>query len=246
MRIVTTTVGCKGPEGEGRNQERLRAAERAIAKAAQKLQADLIVLPAGFFTTQTSRARENIADSLISIADRLGIGIAFGVDQEVKDLNRRWEREIRSEGLPFYGYAWSPNEGITHCWKQRSTNSSDQWLAPLQRCKEPRLVPVSGEPVAVLMCGEIFNQRIRDALANHPIRPKVVVDLAHIGAGFRVWQGMKKLVELGLASVCSVHTQSRYAVKYCYVPGRGRISARIPDDWVFGPPRIELKVWTFQ
>jgi len=53
---------------------------------------------------------------------------------------------------------------------------------------------------------------------------------------------MKKLAEPGLSSICSVHTQSEYAMKHCYNPREGRISNRIPDSYVFGPPRIELKV----
>jgi len=52
----------------------------------------------------------------------------------------------------------------------------------------------------------------------------------------------EKLAEPGLSSICSVHTQSEYAMKHCYNPREGRISNRIPDSYVFGPPRIELKV----
>ena len=95
------------------------------------------------------------------------------------------------------------------------------------------------------MCGEIFNQRIRQALRNY--QPKVVVDIAHVGRGFRVFQGMKVLARGmgGLPSVCSVHVQSQNAVKHCYVPPRDCRSSRVVDGYVYGPPRVELRSWTF-
>jgi len=246
MKLVATTVGRKGPGDVGKNKERLRAAELALEKAI-KLRANVLALPAGFFTVHSSEARNGIASSLINVAKQLNIAIIFGVDQEVKNPSKNWELEIRGRGLPWYGYAWSPSENITlpHCWSQRSFTSTNQWWASDERCKEVRLLGVGDETIGILMCGEIFNQRIRNALAEHSPRPKAIVDVAHIGSGFRVWQGMKKLVELGLAAVCSVHAQCEHAMKHCYVPEKGCVSSRIPDAYIYGPPRIELKLWIF-
>ena len=242
MKIAATTVGRRGPEGERQNQERLAAANRALEKATN-LDADLVALPAGFFWAGSAQAREAIAALLLSTAEKLGIAVIFGVDQEVKSLSRDYTSRIRRSGLPFYGYAWSPSEIVTHCWQQRSTDSNNQWEASNKVCQEPRQLTIGNESVSVLMCGEIFNQRIRQTLAES--QPKLVVDVAHIGSGFRVFQGMKALAEGGLPSVCAVHAQSEYAMKYCYVPPGKRMSSRIPDDYVYGPPRIELKLWTF-
>lgn len=244
MKITTTIVGRKGPEGERRNEERLAAAKRALEKATN-LGADLIVLPAGFFTAHSAQTRNAVVQSLISMAKDLGIALIFGADQEVKSLSRDYRREIQKGGLPFYGYAWSPTENILHSWPQRSTNNQNQWWAPERVCKEVRLVTIRDESVAVLLCGEIFNQRIRDALADHQPRPKVVVDVAHIGSQFRVPQGMKVLARLGLPSLCSVHAQCEYAVKHCYIPPEKRMSSRLRDEYVYGSPHIELKLWTF-
>lgn len=245
MKLVTTTVGRKGPEDELQNQERFRAAEQALEKAV-KLGAELMTLPAGFFTARSSQVRDAMANSLIGKAKQLGVAIVFGIDQEVK--NPKTDGEIIAKGLllPYYGYAWSRSEESIHCWQQRSSTSENQWLVSEAHCKEVRLIKVSGGFVGVLLCGEIFNQRIRHALAIESPRPRAIVDIAHIGSGFRVWQGMKKLAELGFTSACSVHTQRKYAIiKYCYTPEVGRKSTSIPDEYVFGPPRIELKLWTF-
>ena len=245
LKLAVTTVGRRGPdEDEGCNMERFRAAELALAKAAD-LGADLIVLPGGFFTAHSSRARDTIANSLISKAKEIGIAIIFGIDQDSKDLSKDWVPAIRNGALPFYVFAWSPSENAIHFWRQRSITSEDQRWAPDSSCKEARLLRIADREVGILICGEIFNQRIRNSLANRSPRPKVIVDVAHVGGGFRVWQGMKKLAKLGLASVCSVHVQREYAVKYCYDPKMGCLSTRIRDDYVFGPLRIELKLWTF-
>jgi hypothetical protein len=206
---------------------------------------DLIVLPAGFFSASGAQARGAIAQSLVNTAKQLDIAVVFGVDQEMKSLSRDYSREIQGGQLPFYGYAWSPSENVTYCWAQRSTNSKNQWWAPERVCTEMRLLGIGDGSVAVLMCGEIFNQRIRQALSTYQPRAKVVVDVAHVGSGFRVFQGMKALARLGLPSVCSVHAQCRFAVKHCYVPPGTRLSSRSRDGYVGGPLSIELKVWTF-
>lgn len=244
MKVVTTTVGRRGPGDEAQNEERLTAAKRA-SEEATNLDGDLIVLPAGFFTAGSTQAREAMAQSLVSTAKQLGIAVIFGVDQEVKSLSRDYNPEIQRGGLPFYGYAWSPSENVIHCWAQRSTNSQNQWSAPERVCTEMRLLRIGDEIVAVLMCGEIFNQRIRQALSRYQPRAKVAVDVAHVGSGFRVFQGMKVLARLGLPSVCSVHAQCEFAVKHCYVPPGTRLSSRSRDGHVDGPPSIELKLWTF-
>jgi hypothetical protein len=214
---VVTTVGRIGPEDEEQNQQRLRAGERALEKAAE-LGSQLIALPAGFFTARSSLARDNIAQALISKARKLGIATVFGVDEDSKALSEDWVPAVRSEALPFCVFAWSPSENAIHSWRQRSITSEDQRWAPDSSCKEARLLRIGGGEVGILICGEIFNQRIRNSLANRSPRPKVIVDVTHVGSGFRVWQGMKQLAELSLTSVCSVHVQREYAVKYCHDP----------------------------
>jgi len=244
MKLVTTTVSYEGYADGAWNGKRLSVAESAVGKAAE-LGAHVLVLPGGFFATRTSKARDSIATSLINIAKRQKIAVIFGVDQDVKSLSRDYNREIQRGGLPFYGYAWSPSENVIHCWAQRSTNNQNQWSAPERVCTEMRLLGIGDEIVAVLMCGEIFNQRIRHALSNYQPRAKVVVDVAHEGRRFRVFQGMKVLARLGLPSACSVHAQREFAVKHCYVPPGTRLSSALRDGYVYGPPSIELKLWVF-
>ncbi len=245
MKLATTTVSYEGYAEEAWNLKRLSVAKRAIEKA-RNLEAQVLVLPGGFFTTHTSKARDSIATSLIDIAKGQNIVVIFGIDQDMDNLSNDETLAIKSGTLPSYVYFWSPtDEGPLHPWNQRSTNNRNQWDAPAALCRDVRLLKIEDDTVAVLICGEIFNERIRRALANHHLRPKVVVDIAHRGCGFRVERGMKKFAETGLSSVCSVHVKSEFAKKRCYIAGKGLASVNSYDAWLFGPPRIEIKLWTF-
>lgn len=256
MKIAATTVGSQGPETPTQNQQRLEAAKQALIKS-KDLGADVLVLPGGFFTCDDSQSGRRIANSLINEAERLGIAITFGVDVGNIESNQLGARAKSKSKIPkqttewwpdpMYGYAWSPTEKVTHCWRQRSTNNDNQWCVDDKRCKEVRLLIIGDEALGVLMCGEIFNQRIRDALRNHEPRPKVVADLGHIGDKFRVHWGMKGLGEgeQGIASMCSLHVQSPKAKIRYYIPKRGYISTECSDRIVDGPPRIKIKLLEF-
>ena len=235
MKVVSTVVGRKSPENPKCNTYRYMTGYHALSNA-DSFSADLIVLPGGFFTAQDDKTRRDVAEHFAAEAKSVGIAVVFGVDEMSTT-------SVKGQTLPYYGYAWSPSEGKLHCWQQRSTNNQDQWFASEADCEEQRQLIVGTENVGVLMCGEIFNERIRNYLSKNQPIPKLAVVVAHIGRGFRVFQGMKKLAELGIASVCSVHAQSKNAMKYCYLPNKGSISSRESDEILNGVPRIELKVW---
>jgi hypothetical protein len=72
-------------------------------------------------------------------------------------------------------------------------------------------------------------------------KPKIIVDLIHVGRGFEVHGAMKKLSENGMASACSLHAKSQNSMKRCYIPTAGNVSTRGSDTIIMGPPRIEIK-----
>lgn len=238
MKVISTTVGRIGPEAAEHNHERLLATYSAL-KEAKDLKADLLVLPGGYFTVNNTIERQDIAGTIIGRSKELGISLILGIDQEGDDPTSR------EDLFPYYAYAWSPHSDNVLYWQQRSTSSRDQWDVPLALCNEIRLLSIGDSSVYVLLCGEIFNRRIRQAISEHVPRPLLVVDVARVGRGFRVWQGMRKLAQLGLPSVCSVHVKKSFAVKYCFTPPNNNKSTRLFDGYVSGPPPIELKVWEF-
>ena len=252
MKVVATTVGSKGPESQVHNQERLDAAKQALIKAKQML-ADVLVLPGGFFTSNDYQSRKHIANSLINESKKSDIAVVFGVDEksiESSNVGVKGKKQQRSTGLslyPMYAYAWSPTDNKKHWWQQRSIVAVKRQKPLINAYDEVRLVKIGTETLAVLLCGEIFNQHIRDALRNCKSRPNIVADLGHIGAGFEIHLGMEPLGEgkQGIASMCSLHVQGQNAKKRYCTPSRGYMSTNISDRIVNGPPRIEIKLLDF-
>ena len=231
MKVAVTMVGSKAPpEGETQNGNRINACNQAVDIAKSK-DADIVILPCGFLNRENPKSsRQEIADALIDGAKKRNIAIIFGVDDKI-------------DGQA-YGYAWTPVENMTHCWKQRSSNRRDQWDISQQLCDEVHLLRLDCGAVGMLLCGELFNERIKDALVNK--QPKIIVDLVHGGSGFRSKRAMEKLCHGGIASACSAHVQSKRSMKHCYIPGEGNdgdVSTRDFDSIIEGPPRIELKIF---
>jgi hypothetical protein len=244
MNVAIATVGCIGPEDETKNEGRLKSGKLAMAKA-KSLGADLLALPGGFLVGNDSESMKRKADEFIDEARSLDLSAVFGVD----DIS--W--------FIAYGYAWSAVDRMAYCWEERSSTrfwnrrnkqqiklSDNEWDAKLKSYDEVRLITADGGVVGVLLCGELFNERIRNALIKLSPHPKIVVDIIHRGQGFRTAQSMKKLCCNGIASACSAHVMKKCAMKRCYIPGKGNdgnVSTREFDSIIDGPPRIELKLF---
>jgi hypothetical protein len=244
MKVAITTVGSKGPEDESKNEGRLKAGKMAMSKA-KSLGAAILVLPGGFVVGNNFKSRQQIADVLIEEARSLELAVVFGVD------DNSWPQA--------YVYAWSPVDKMAYSWEQRSstrhwnkrseqpnTLTDNEWYANLKSYDEVRLITTESGVAGVLLCGELFNERIRNALIKCSPHPKIVVDLIHRGHGFRSASSMKKLCHYGIASACSAHVQKYYAMKRCYIPGKGNdgnVSSREFDSIIDGPPKIELKLF---
>lgn len=195
MKVAVTTVGTKGLEDKSKNEVCINASTTAMEKA-KSLGAEVLILPAGFLVVGIIETRQELADSLIDKARSSNIAVIFGVDDSVDNTA--------------YGYAWKSSTE-SYCWDQRSSNRKNQWDVSDQRCDEARLLRLNSGNVGVLLCGELFNERIRRALYKEP-KPKIVVDLVHNGRGFRPYSAMKELYQNGIASACSAHS-SRIEIK---------------------------------
>ncbi|MHC1682730.1 MAG: hypothetical protein AB6733_07250 [Clostridiaceae bacterium] len=203
MKVAITTVGSKNPENAAKNEDRLKAGKAAMQKA-KSLGAEILVLPAGFFVCGDSKSRQRIAYKLIDEARSLCLASVFGVD------DNSWPQA--------YGYAWSPLNGVTYSWEERSstrrwnsrteqpiTLTDYQWDAKLNSYDEARFLTVKSGIVGILLCGELFNNRIKNSLIK--INPNIVVDLIHRGQGFRSTAAMRMLCHYGIASACSAHVE---------------------------------------
>lgn len=242
MKIATCTVSLEGFGDPNWSDRRLRLLSDVLSRL-QELQVDILCLPGGYLTANSISQRDELAQAIYNEIKKYKIAIAIGIDIETKDLSQDWSNKVRENTLPWFAICWSPVDDILHCWRQRSTTSRDQWKSSYRVCAEKRTLPILNSHVEVLMCGEMFNERIRNNILSRNDGLTAVVDLGHTSAGFRIWAGMKKLAKEGCTVLCSVHANKRLARKYCYTPGGCR-STNIPDETFPGSPRLELKVWS--
>lgn len=214
-----------------------------LSEAADELSkknVDLFVLPAGYlFSTHNGIKTLQIKMGKLSTAT--GIDLLIGVDIEAKNNNPKIENMIKRGKLPFFTIFASRNS--SKIWRQRSTDSNNQYFASDKDCQEERIVRASPR-IESIICGDIFNEKIRRGLINREVA--IAIDQGHTAAGYRVFVSMKKLADQGITSLCSVHANVHGAVKYCYERNSGkRYSSRKSDIIIGEKPRLEIKIWEF-
>lgn len=246
MKIATCTVSLEG-FGDPSWADKHLSLLTEVLNESRDLQVDMLCLPGGYLMANSISERDKFSHIIRNEAKKYKIAIAIGIDTDTKikkDPSQDWSYRIKQYTLPWFAICCSPNNNVLHTWRQRSVTSNDQWNSSDVVCAEVRALPVLKRYVEVLMCGEIFNERIRNNIIARKRNPAAVVDLGHIARGFRVWAGMKKLSQGGLNVLCSAHANKKKAMKYCYTAS-GCKSTRSFDRIFHGPPRLELKVWSF-
>ena len=265
MRIATTTVALGGYDECRRkpaqadvihraNQWRLATLEEGLAKARER-GVDLMCLPGGYFLCPAGLPEEAYASypfcaldtlvgEVIGLAERHNVALAVGLDRNDKKEGGEHFREVASATLGWFALCWSPGEEGHRLWRQRSVTSGDQWWCPDALCREVRSVRVGDGSVEVLMCGELFNRQIREAIATREHKPVAVVDLVHRLQGFRATEALKAVSEGEVHAFCSGHAGKRGAVKWHFAPGSRQESTREVDFECCAGPRLEAEVWS--
>lgn len=236
VRIATCTVTNRPSCGAADNAARLSLFRDSLDRLASS-GTDLFVLPAGFLYAPDWATVSTLSDEVVRRAEEVGLAVAVGIDLNRADL----PSSVRlGAGLSAFTIGWSPASG-RQIWVQRSSSSTNRHLAGDAECDERRVLEVAGTPVGVLLCGEIFNSRIRTSVLRQGL--KIVVDLGHVSRGFRVFSGMKILTRANVdACLCSVHA-GPWAQKYCYGTGAIARSTRSFDFALGTAPRIEVRSW---
>ncbi|MBA4312455.1 MAG: hypothetical protein C0417_07475 [Chlorobiaceae bacterium] len=203
----------------------------------------LFCLPGGYFFASNSAEYVAIQRQITNLATNVGIDLLVGLDTDIKNPHPNDEL-VSLYKLPSFSI-FASTDGRSDKWRQRSTTSTNQYLVLDALCKEERLLFASPR-IEVLLCGEIFNERIQAALAFR--NTKIVIDQAHTASRFRVFAPMKRLATNGISSLCSVHADVRGSIKHCYIPGPSgwqRNSSRKIDLEIGNKPRLEIKIWNF-
>jgi hypothetical protein len=204
MRIATSTVSFDGYRNPATAsfEATLETLRETLDEAKHK-GVQLLCLPGGYFTVKSEAQLKKAAKRIVAEARKAHIAVAVGVDCADKQSTKRKSKRqpnrdnlIRKGKLPLFAVAWSPEQSKQETWRQRSVTSKDQWLAPAKSCSEPRTLRVAGKKIEILMCGELFNERIRDGVIRR--KPTALVDLSHNGQGFRPDHALRSLAQAGL------------------------------------------------
>jgi hypothetical protein len=237
MASLATCTVTHGPSWDAaHNAGRLALFREALDRLRSSGTA-FFALPAGFLYAPDWATLATLKDEVVRRAEEANLAVAVGIDLNPAAL----PSSVRlGAGLSAFTIGWSPASG-RQLWVQRSSSSANHHLAGDAGCSERRVLEVAGRPVGVLLCGEIFNPRIRTSVVRQGM--KVVVDLGHVSRGFRVFSGMKILTRGGVdLCLCSVHA-GHWAQKYCYGTGAISRSTRSFDFAVGAAPRIEVRSW---
>lgn len=243
MKIATCTVSKEGYSLAEGNGSRINLFKETLEKAAS-FGIDLFVFPGGYLRVNNEAEIEMLAKDLAAIGTPYKVAFVAGVDIEKKEVSKKdiqkdYSEMVKESKLPFFGVAWDVNHPFI--WKQRSINRNDQYLVCDEICREERSLLINDIKVFIMLCGEMFNERIRGSILSSTLNP-IVVDLAHDSFRFRMPNTMKIYSEKGVKCFCSVHAQAINAMKFGYINGL-RKSDRIPDYVIGNKPRIEVKIW---
>ncbi len=242
FKVATCTVTLNGyadPRGTARRMTFLSNATFELSKSG----IELFILPGGYLFASSDTDLHALQKQVEDLAIAAGIDLLVGMDVTAKDPHP--DVELIRRGQLGALAIFASRKGRVDRWRQRTSTRENQDLVSDAVCQEERLLRVAPR-VESLICGEIFNERIRAGLV---VRKTVlVIDQAHTAKGFRVWAAMRVLASSGISSLCSVHADRREAVKYCYVQGQSgweEKSSREIDLVIGKEPRLEIKVWKF-
>lgn len=251
--VATCTVSYDGFGKHAGMNDRISLLRECCARVADH-SVRLVCFPGGYLFCRNEREILELRKKLEHLSAELSVTIAVGVDMAKKSIDKAGGTEdsdrirkklIREYRLPWFAVCAYP-DGTSDLWRQRSIDNSSQYDAPDDCCSEFHGVRGLIPQTEILMCGEIFNKRIRAGVISRGTQ--LVVDLGHHSKGFRVHAAMKPLASQGVTTLCSVLANKLNATKYCYVPNSSvhlTCSTTSSDFTVGLKPRIEMKIWNF-
>ena len=241
-KIATCTVTRDGYGDLEGTHQRMHFLTEATSELS-KMGIDLFVLPGGYLFSSGGADIKRLQTEVVELASNTGVDLIVGIDETRKDTSPG--PEIIKRGKLGALAIFATHNGQVAKWRQRTNTSKNQYLVSDDICRQEWLIRTKPR-IENLICGEIFNKRIREGLTGR--KAVIVIDQGHTAAKFRVFEPMKILASKGISCLCSVHADVQRAVKHCYVPncsGWKKKSSREIDLTVGEKPRLEIKVWKF-
>jgi hypothetical protein len=232
VRFAHTLVSPHGFREPGHNEHRLgRLRELLTRLAAERLA--FVAIPAGYLTVRTE---DDVTPAVAEIADTVetsGVAVIGGVDVIHP---KRGKADVATDDLvadgrlPYFGFAAFPSSVTADVpvWRQASTTNwnGNAGLAPEETLPgRSRLVECGGRTVLPLLCGELFNWRVRERASE--LVPHLVIDVGHISMGTGVIPAMRNVAN---AAGCPVaHTQHVKNGAFHFISADGE-QRSIPSD----------------
>jgi hypothetical protein len=194
-QTIASEVGFRDP---AHNARRLNLLARLLERVAAD-GVNLVALPAGYVTVPTEPDVVVGAAGVADLAERTGVAVVGGVDVDVETRkdSRDTDALVLAGRLPYFGFAAFPTarDPEVRIWRQSSITSHDADTAPEGTLPGGnRVVTVAGRTLAVLLCGELFSRRAREAIA--AAHPQLILDLAHARIGQGLIPAMTNLANL--------------------------------------------------
>lgn len=223
------------------NRERLNALGNLLDEIKKKeLKVDLVVMPAGYFASDLSVEKTPLLSDIWTEIQKREIAVCFGIDTDKKVIAKGKKQSNA------YSLAWTPTDGCVPSskygwWGQRSITSTDSITSA--SANEDRYIHINGKKIAVLMCGEVFNRKIRVATDQKGI--EIVVDMVHTGQHFRASGAFRNwtLGNPNKSIVMSCHTKCYNTEKRWAINGKYHSTTRL-DIPATSPVRIEAAIIT--
>lgn len=186
MRFAQTVVSNTGFRDPAHTPHRLTLLRELLTRLTAE-QVEFVAIPAGYLTVASEGEVTPAVAEVADLVEASGVGVFGGVDVEYPGHVKGSPDtdELVSTGrLPYFGFAAFPTAVSPEVtiWRQASTTSSNAEIAPDEVLPTwDRIVVVGGRAVVPLLCGELFNWRVREKLTRYG--PGLVLDLGHSGMG---------------------------------------------------------------
>ena len=232
MKIVQTVVSSHGFRDQAANPDRV-ALLGDLARLCASEDARLLLIPAGFLTADSEENVPELVQEVRRVAKVAGVAVIGGIDVNgaVSKRSLSMEEAVREGRIGYFGFAAGagvmPSKG--RCWRQTSITSADAKDFPQDSIPgAERVVRVDGLRIAILICGELFNWKIRNAVSE--MGSDLVVDIGHVSMGTGTIPAMRSVAKKSECPVAHSHHLKWYGGSLHFVDAQGRQQSVPVDD----------------
>jgi hypothetical protein len=224
MQTIVSADGFRDPDTNAARHALLEA----LLESGRRAKASALFLPGGFVTAPGESAVDAHVAEVGRRAGARGMAVFGGVDLP---HNRSAKRKggKGSGGLPYFGFATASDGRTLGVWRQVSADGAGAAALADDAIPGPeRVVRANGRAVGVLICGELFNSRLRASMAAE--EPDLILDLGHVSMTRVVRTVRNFAAEAGCAVGHSHHLAGWYGRRLHWAAPGGQAESEYADE----------------